>query len=64
MIEMPKQRLERIAAQILAGLCANGSLPAVTTTVIRQSVEAAAELIRQIDERSMQSCLDYTRKGE
>jgi hypothetical protein len=47
--ESQKQRLERIAVQILAGLCGNGSLPAVTTTTIRQSVEVARELIKQLD---------------
>jgi hypothetical protein len=47
--ESQKQRLERIPVQILAGLCGNGSLTAVTTTTIRQSVEVAQELIKQLD---------------
>lgn len=68
MTETSKQRLERIATQVLAGFAANpqdasGIVPDLKWYV-GKSIEIAAELIRQVDERPPQLPLDDTRKGE
>jgi hypothetical protein len=57
MIEMPKQRLERIAAQILAGAAAQRRYESTydEKEVVLQAIDLAAELIKQIDERPPQA---------
>lgn len=47
--ESKKQRLERIAVQIVAGLCANSNIAAIKTSTIAQAIEVARELIKQLD---------------
>lgn len=55
MNEMPKQRLERIAAKILAGLTANGQVRKIYKEHVKMAIDIAAELIKQIDERPPQA---------
>lgn len=56
MTEMPKQRLERIATQILAGYNANPIADEHThESMVRYAIQQAAELIKQIDERPPQA---------
>lgn len=52
--ESQKQRLERTAAQILAGYNANPIADEHThDSMVRYSIEQARELIKQIDELSL-----------
>lgn len=48
--ESQKQRLERIAVQILAGVAGNPEMHSIKKSHIEGAIAAARELMKQVDE--------------